>query len=1182
MIASARARLVATCAAFAQRTGSRAVATAGACPDVTGSGAPTFLPRRHILALSSLLGFAALLLAASPAMAGEAHVFKASFGSPGHGDGQFSANVAVAVDNSAGTSKGDVYVADSSNHRIEKFDSSGNFLLAFGANVGGAGVNTCASGCVEGSSGSTPGAFETPTFLAVDSSGGGEGDVYVGDTGDGRISKFDASGNLITSWSSGGQLEVEGEFDGLAVDSSGTLYVLSRREHMSKYSPDGSSAGEFQANYETTPIGIAVDSAGDIYKARASGVVAKLNPSGESLIGEVDPGPTAGLAVEPSTDDLYVAHSGFISLYDSSGNVLETSFGATHIISAAGVAVAASGRTYVSDPGASAVEIFDPVEVPNVTTGSASEITKTTATVSGQLEPAGAGEEVTGCRFEYGTDTSYGHSAPCAPAPPYTEPKDVSAELIGLSASTEYHYRIVAENPSGFEAIGLDGTFNTPLRPSLSSVGTEGDFGETTATLHGLVNPEGSKTEFQFEYASSPSGPFTSTATQTLPFEDKESHSVEAKVTGLQPDTVYYIRLSATNEVGTSVEPQPQSQSSNNFETFGPPAVETYAVHSVGVAKGVPQGTYILMGNVTNHGFETHYHFEYVSQEKFEQGEFAEAQSTPEVEGSGLMVTQDLPALEPGKTYHYRLTATNGAAGNPVVHGNEQTLKSPIPGRTESGEEEDQPSPCPNEVDRYGASARLPDCRAYEQITPVDKEGTQDNWIYGATQTITTPGLDGEHVAISTLSRFGKNDNPGADTTYLFSRAQSGWQMTSTAPQPESGGDRIAPAEFFTPGLSNFLVSREWQTTAISTSPEVELLTGPAGGPYTLAASAPRSDETAWMAQSRDASTAVLESEDHELTGVSTGTTQGSDLYEWKAGQLRQLNVQTNGSPIGTCGAHIVHGWEGEGQGSELGQTFVSTASINSISPDGSRIFFEAVPGSNCGEPSHLYMRQNGDETLDIGAYNFHGATPEGTRLFLSKGGDCPAVATQGCEGAEFFSYDTETEVAKHLFDEPGQIPFFAHVVSEDGNVFYFNKIQRYDIATETMTFVAFAAYNSGGGYGGYYTSPNGNNLYFTSLGVAGVPAGPSIQSYRYDAAENLVQCMSCASLFNPEPNRHSQIMESRRGQPRAGPARSALTGSANGNFAFFSSESELVPRDINGEIEEPWADGTSPPRGRL
>ena len=214
--------------------------------------------------------------------------------------------------------------------------------------------------------------------------------------------------------------------------------------------------------------------------------------------------------------------------------------------------------------------MFDPVEVPNVTTGAASAIAKTTATLSGHLEPAGAGEEITGCRFEYGTDTSYGHSAPCVPAPPFTDPRTSPPTSPALCL-----YRISVplgrRNGGGFDAFGLNRTFNTPLRPSLSNVGTEGEYGETTATFHGLINPEGSKTEYQFEYASSPTGPFTSTATKTLSFEDTGSHPVEAKVTGLQPDTVYYIRLSATNEVGTTVEPQPQNQDSSSFETSAPP-----------------------------------------------------------------------------------------------------------------------------------------------------------------------------------------------------------------------------------------------------------------------------------------------------------------------------------------------------------------------------------------------------------------------------------------------------------------------------------------------------------------------------------------------------------------------------------------------------------------------------------
>ena len=1134
-----------------------------------GSGSGALIDGTLKVLLSSiLLGFA-LLFSASPAMAAQAHVFKSVFGSAGYGDGQFTGNAGVAVDNSTGPSKGDVYVADAGNHRVEKFGPSGNFLLAFGANVGGAGVDTCTSGCVAGTSGSGPGAFEAPTFVAVDSSASGGGDVYVGDTADHTVSKFDSSGNLIASWQSGGQLVLENELDGIAVSPSGTLYVL-RRHEMLEFEANGTSVAEFEATYETEPEGIAVDSTGDIYKARGERAVAKLDPSGSPLIETVDSGPATSLAVQPITDEVYVAHSGFISRYDSSGTAQETSFGSSHITSADGIAVTASGRVYVSDSGASAVETFEPEVVPNVTTGSASAITKTTATVSGHVEPAEAGEEVIGCRVEYGTNTSYGMEAPCSPATPYSEPKAVTAALTGLSASTEYSYRVVAENAGGFDAYGPNGTFNTPLRPSLGAISAPVVL-ETTATFSALINPESSETEYHFEYATSPTGPFVSTSMQTLPFEDNESHLVEAEVSGLQPDTIYYLRLSATNEVGTTVEPQPANQGSYAFETLGPPAAETYLVHSIHVAKETPkepapQGTFILFGNVTAHGFTTKYHFEYVSQEKFEHDEFAEAGSTAEEEGSGF-VAGDLPALEPGKTYHYRLTVTNGADGNPVVHGNEQILKSPIPGEQEAGEEENQPSPCPNEVLRGGPSASLPDCRAYEQITPVNKEGTQDNWAYGATETNVTPGLDGEHVAISTLSRFGKNDNSGADTVYLFSRTPSGWQMTSTAPQPESGGDRIVPGgfsgetDFFTPDLSNFLLARGFETTAAHQSPEAEFLSGPAGGPYAVAATAPRSDETVWMAQSRDGSTAVLKSEDHELAGVPTGTTQGSDLYEWRTGQLHQLNVLGEDTPIGTCGAHIVHGWEGEGQGTELGQSFIEVSSINAVSRDGSRVFFEAVPGTNCGEPSHLYMRLNGDETRDLGTYAFRGANPEGTKLFLSRGECNPS-----CGAVEFFSYDTETETLKHLFNVGG-IGYSSRVLSENGNVFYFNNYNRYEISTETMTFVDYAAYN-GGGYGGYYTSPDGNDLYFSSEGVAGVPGGEGVQSYRYDATENLIQCMSCASSFNPEPKLGNQIMEGDSASLQK-PSPLAMPASANGNFAFFSAQSELVSNDIDGEISE-------------
>jgi hypothetical protein len=128
------------------------------------------------------------------------------------------------------------------------------------------------------------------------------------------------------------------------------------------------------------------------------------------------------------------------------------------------------------------------------------------------------------------------------------------------------------------------------------------------------------------------------------------------------------------------------------------------------------------------------------------------------------------------------------------------------------------------------------------------------------------------------------------------------------------------------------------------------------------------------------------------------------------------------------------------------------------------------------------------------------------------------------------------------------------------------------------MTWVTQPAYNSGGGGGGYYTSPNGDYLYWSSEGgsevaVAGVPGSGSIQSYRYDATENVIQCMSCASPFNPEPQRRSAIMTN-DGPSSAKPSPLGMPASTNGDFAFFETQSALVSSDIDGEVAEPGLGG--------
>ena len=103
------------------------------------------------------------------------------------------------------------------------------------------------------------------------------------------------------------------------------------------------------------------------------------------------------------------------------------------------------------------------VTPPAAVTGNASSITETSATLNATVNPNGTA--VTKCSFEYGTETSYGKTAPCATLPSSgMSPVGVTAAISGLSANTTYHFRIVAENATT-KGEGNDATFKTLAPP---------------------------------------------------------------------------------------------------------------------------------------------------------------------------------------------------------------------------------------------------------------------------------------------------------------------------------------------------------------------------------------------------------------------------------------------------------------------------------------------------------------------------------------------------------------------------------------------------------------------------------------------------------------------------------------------------------------------------------------------
>jgi uncharacterized protein (TIGR03663 family) len=177
-----------------------------------------------------------------------------SFGVKGTGDGQFVEPKDVAIDTA-----GNIYVADTQNHRIQKFDAAGNFLLKWGAK------------------GEGDGQFTEPWGIAVDKTGG----VYVADTFNYRIQKFDASGKFLAKWGSfvdtrglaGGSVAGVYGPRAIAIDRDGNLWVTDTgNKRLMKYDKDGKFLAQFGSvgtdeGRFNEPVGLAIDPSGNIYVA---------------------------------------------------------------------------------------------------------------------------------------------------------------------------------------------------------------------------------------------------------------------------------------------------------------------------------------------------------------------------------------------------------------------------------------------------------------------------------------------------------------------------------------------------------------------------------------------------------------------------------------------------------------------------------------------------------------------------------------------------------------------------------------------------------------------------------------------------------------------------------------------------------------------------------------------------
>jgi len=569
---------------------------------------------------------------------------------------------------------------------------------------------------------------------AVDSSG----DLYVGTFGEVKI--FDSGGAELTSFSSSSACEV-------AVDSGGNLYVEEFLGKVTKYKP---------SSFPPT--------AGTTYSPDAS--IGESSPGAEDGNGVLDSGAAGGVAVDPASGSVYVSHiaaGGGIRSYQPNGTLINGTIG-TGVAGAkySGVDVyGPTGEIYAWDNTAKEIYIFDP----------AVSLTVPAKKIDGSTTPDG-GMDGGGGLLNIAVDQSDGN----------------------VFAFDEAHLLVNEFKPSGALVGQILKSFNgepfATAEPSSLAVDNSG--GANNGTLYvtslGKVSAYGPLPTTGFELEVKKAGAGTGTVTSSpaaiscgvlckAKFGVDEAVTLVAVPNGNDKFAGWHgtdAEAAGCDETGATLTCEVMLTANKKVTaTFtAPPAVSGAA------ATHITASSAWLEAQVNPEGEATTYQFEYLTEAAFVAN--GESFSGPELPiqvpvspaaiGSGLTniaVAEQINGLSAETAYRYRLLASNSTGTSEEVSRSFRTFSS-----------SNAVEPCGNNALRTGLSAVLPDCRAYEQATPVNKNG-------GSVQAlIATAKASVNGDAVSFESAAGIPGGTGAQefATYLASRNGNSWSTQGLLP----------------------------------------------------------------------------------------------------------------------------------------------------------------------------------------------------------------------------------------------------------------------------------------------------------------------------------------------------------------------------------------------------------------
>jgi hypothetical protein len=187
-------------------------------------------------------------------------------------------------------------------------------------------------------------------------------------------------------------------------------------------------------------------------------------------------------------------------------------------------------------------------EIPE--TKPASEITATTATLHGVLNPHSTGEPGT-YQFVYGPSASGCEESGTTTGTALGQKEEVvSAGVTGLLPSTRYTFCLLARNEAGETTLGSPVTFTTTAAAPVISEQSVSHVGSTTATVSAQIGPGGEATTYQVEYGTS-TGYGAATPPASLPASSGPV-GVQVQLAALEPGVEYHFRFVARNALGAA------------------------------------------------------------------------------------------------------------------------------------------------------------------------------------------------------------------------------------------------------------------------------------------------------------------------------------------------------------------------------------------------------------------------------------------------------------------------------------------------------------------------------------------------------------------------------------------------------------------------------------------------------